>query len=190
MFERFTDRARRVVVLAQEEARVLRHSHIGTEHLLLGLVAEREGVGAWTLHAHDLDLRKVRAAVEKFVGVGQNEPTGHIPFTPRCKAVMELSLREALMLGHSYVGTEHLLLGLCREGEGIAAQIVKQADSLADIRSTCLRRLQQTATPPFFSTATTALPPLHLHGAATQARLEAVEARLTQVERQLRGESA
>jgi Clp amino terminal domain, pathogenicity island component len=124
MFERFTDRARRVVVLAQEEARLLNHDYIGTEHLLLGLVHEGEGVAALALTGLDISLEGVRSEVKAIVGQGRQAPGGHIPFTPRAKKVLELSLREALQLGHNYIGTEHILLGLIREGEGVAAQVL------------------------------------------------------------------
>ena len=124
MFERFTDRARRVVVLAQEEARALDHSHIGTEHLLLGLIREGDGVAARALESLGISLQAVRQQVGEIVGRGQQAPSGHIPFTPRAKMVLELSLREALQLGHNYIGTEHILLGLIREGDGVAAQVL------------------------------------------------------------------
>lgn len=117
MFERFTDRARRVVVLAQDEAKALNHNYIGTEHLLLGLISEGEGVAAKALESLDISLEAVRAQVEEIIGHGTSTPTGHIPFTPRAKKVLELSLREALQMNHSYIGTEHILLGLIREGE-------------------------------------------------------------------------
>jgi ATP-dependent Clp protease ATP-binding subunit ClpA len=126
MFERFTDRARRVVVLAQEEARMLNHNYIGTEHLLLGLIHEGEGVAAKALESMSISLEGVRQQVEEIIGQGQAAPTGHIPFTPRAKKVLELSLREALQLGHNYIGTEHILLGLIREGEGVAAQVLQK----------------------------------------------------------------
>ncbi|MFE6647845.1 ATP-dependent Clp protease ATP-binding subunit [Nocardioides sp. NPDC057772] len=126
MFERFTDRARRVVVLAQEEARMLSHNYIGTEHILLGLIHEGEGVAAKALESLDISLEAVRNQVEEIIGQGQQAPSGHIPFTPRAKKVLELSLREALQLGHSYIGTEHILLGLIREGEGVAAQVLQK----------------------------------------------------------------
>ena len=116
MFERFTDRARRVVVLAQEEARILSHNYIGTEHILLGLLREGEGVAAKALESLGLRLEAVRQQVEEIIGKGQQAPSGHIPFTPRAKKVLELSLREALQLGHDYIGTEHILLGLLSEG--------------------------------------------------------------------------
>ncbi|MDO5495420.1 MAG: ATP-dependent Clp protease ATP-binding subunit [bacterium] len=124
MFERFTDRARRVVVLAQEEARMLNHNYIGTEHILLGLIHEGEGVAAKALESMGVSQEAVRAQVVEIIGEGQNSPTGHIPFTPRAKKVLELSLREALQLGHNYIGTEHILLGLIREGEGVAAKVL------------------------------------------------------------------
>ena len=124
MFERFTDRARRVVVLAQEEARLLRHDYIGTEHLLLGLIHEREGVAARALESLDISLEAVRGEVEQIIGEGRTAAGGQVPFTPRAKKVLELSLREALALGHNYIGTEHILLGLVREGGGVAAQVL------------------------------------------------------------------
>ena len=127
MFERFTDRARRVVVLAQEEARLLDHNFIGTEHILLGLLHEGEGVAAKVLTSFDVDLDAVRVLVREIIGArpeGDEPVVGHIPFTPRAKKMLELSLREALQLGHNYIGTEHILLGLIREGEGVAAQIL------------------------------------------------------------------
>ena len=124
MFERFTDRARRVVVLAQEEARMLNHGYIGTEHILLGLIHEGEGVAAKALESLGISLDGVREQVQEIIGPGQESPSGHIPFTPRAKKVLELSLREALQLGHNYIGTEHILLGLIREGEGVAAQVL------------------------------------------------------------------
>src|SRR5258706_470506 len=124
MCERFTDRARRVVVLAQEEARTLNHNYIGTEHVLLGLIHEGEGEAAKALESLGISLEAVRQQVEQIIGQGQQAPSGHIPFTPRAKKVLELSLREALQLGHNYIGTEHILLGLIREGEGVAAQVL------------------------------------------------------------------
>src|SRR5260370_35689821 len=124
MFERFTDRARRVVVLAQEEARMLNNNYIGTEHGLLGLIHEGEGAAAKALESLGISLEAVRQQVEEIIGQGQQAPSGHIPFTPRAKKVLELSLREALQLGHDYIGTEHILLGLIREGEGVAAQVL------------------------------------------------------------------
>lgn len=135
MFERYTDRARRVIVLAQEEARMLSHNFIGTEHLLLGLIHEGDGVAAQALTALDISLEAVRSQVEEIIGQGNETPAGHIPFTPRAKKVIELSLREALQLGHNYIGTEHVLLGLIREGEGVAAQVlVKLGAELTTVR--------------------------------------------------------
>ena len=131
MFQRFTDRARRVVVTAQEEARMLNHTNVGTEHILLGLIHEGEGVAAKALESLGIGLDAVRQQVEEIIGQGQHMPSGHIPFTPRAKKVLELSLSEAVQLGHNYVGTEHLLLGLLREGDGVAAQVlVKRGASL------------------------------------------------------------
>ena len=142
MFERFTDRARRVVVLAQEEARLLNHNYIGTEHILLGLIHEGEGVAAKALESMGISLEAVRAQVEEIIGQGQQAPSGHIPFTPRAKKVLELSLREALQLGHNYIGTEHILLGLIREGEGVAAQVlVKLGADLPRVRQQVIQLL-------------------------------------------------
>jgi ATP-dependent Clp protease ATP-binding subunit ClpC len=142
MFERFTDRARRVVVLAQEEARMLNHNYIGTEHILLGLIHEGEGVAAKGLEALGISLEAVRSQVEEIIGQGQQAPAGHIPFTPRAKKVLELSLREALQLGHNYIGTEHILLGLIREGEGVAAQVlVKLGADLNRVRQQVIQLL-------------------------------------------------
>src|SRR5437016_2245241 len=142
MFERFTDRARRVVVLAQEEARMLNHNYIGTEHILLGLIHEGEGVAAKALESLGISLEAVRSQVEEIIGQGQAAPTGHIPFTPRAKKVLELSLREALQLGHNYIGTEHILLGLIREGEGVAAQVlVKLGADLSRVRQQVIQLL-------------------------------------------------
>ncbi|MEA5645446.1 MAG: ATP-dependent Clp protease ATP-binding subunit [Cutibacterium granulosum] len=143
MFERFSDRARRVVVLAQDEAKALNHNYIGTEHLLLGLVSEGEGVAAKALTSLGISLEAVRAQVEEIIGRGTTTPTGHIPFTPRAKKVLELSLREALQMNHSYIGTEHLLLGLIREGEGVAAQVlIRLGADLNTVRNTVLQLLQ------------------------------------------------
>ena len=140
MFERFTDRARRVVVLAQEEARLLNHNYIGTEHILLGLIHEGEGVASKALESLGISLEQVREQVQDIIGPGQQAPTGHIPFTPRAKKVLELSLREALQLGHNYIGTEHILLGLIREGEGVAAQVlVKLGADLGRVRQTVIQ---------------------------------------------------
>ncbi|MGN6404695.1 ATP-dependent Clp protease ATP-binding subunit [Sinomonas sp.] len=142
MFERFTDRARRVVVLAQEEARMLNHNYIGTEHILLGLIHEGEGVAAKALESLGISLDGVREQVQEIIGQGQQAPSGHIPFTPRAKKVLELSLREALQLGHNYIGTEHILLGLIREGEGVAAQVlVKLGADLNRVRQQVIQLL-------------------------------------------------
>ena len=142
MFERFTDRARRVVVLAQEEARMLNHNYIGTEHILLGLIHEGEGVAAKALESLGISLEAVRQQVEEIIGQGQQAPSGHIPFTPRAKNVLELALREALQLGHNYIGTEHILLGLIREGDGVAAQVlVKLGGDLNRVRQQVIQLL-------------------------------------------------
>ena len=142
MFERFTDRARRVVVLAQEEARLLNHNYIGTEHILLGLIHEGEGVAAKALESLGISLEAVREQVEEIIGQGGSSPSGHIPFTPRAKKVLELSLREALQLGHNYIGTEHILLGLIREGEGVAAQVLtKLGADLSRVRQQVIQLL-------------------------------------------------
>jgi len=142
LFERFTDRARRVVVLAQDEAKMLNHNYIGTEHILLGLIHEGEGVAAKALEQMGISLEAVRSEVEEIIGHGQTVPTGHIPFTPRAKKVLELSLREALQMNHSYIGTEHILLGLVREGEGVAAQVlIKLGADLNRVRNTVLQLL-------------------------------------------------
>jgi ATP-dependent Clp protease ATP-binding subunit ClpC len=142
MFERFTDRARRVVVLAQEEARMLNHNYIGTEHILLGLIQEGDGVAAKALESLGISLEGVRGQVVEIIGHGQEAPSGHIPFTPRGKKVLELSLREALQLGHNYIGSEHILLGLIREGEGVAAQVlVKLGADLNRVRQQVLQAL-------------------------------------------------
>ena len=143
MFERFTDKARRVVVHAQEEARRVNHNYIGTEHLLLGLLREKEGVAAKALASMDISLEDVRGQVEEIIGRGETMPAGNIPFTPRAKKVLELSLRESIQLGHNYIGSEHLLLGLVREGEGVAAQVlVKQGAGLDAVRGAVLKLLE------------------------------------------------
>lgn len=142
MFEQFTDRARRVMVLAQEEARLLQHNFIGTEHLLLGLIHEGEGVGAKTLESLGITLEPVRAAVTRTIGAAGMSTTGSPPFTPRAKRVLELSLREALDLKHHYIGTEHLLLGILSEGEGVGAQVLVQLGAeLPDVRARVLEVL-------------------------------------------------
>jgi hypothetical protein len=147
MFERFTNRARSVVKLAQEEARRLDHDHIGTEHVLLGMLREPDGIGARALVALGVSLDEVRADVERIIGRGKGAPAGHIPFTPRAKKVLELSLREALKLHHNYIGTEHIVLGLVREGEGVAAKIlVESGADLPEVRQEVLRLLSIGAT--------------------------------------------
>jgi ATP-dependent Clp protease ATP-binding subunit ClpA len=150
MFERFTDRARRVVVLAQEEARMLNHNYIGTEHLLLGLIHEGHGVAAQALESAGISLEAVRQQVEQIIGRGQQPPRGHIPFTSRAKQVMELAMRESDALGHVYIDTEHLLLGLIREGHGVAAQVqVRLGGDLNSVRQEVIRLLPpQPATGP------------------------------------------
>src|ERR1700760_3208777 len=143
MFERFTGKARHVIVLAQEEARLLSHNYIGTEHILLGLLGEPESVAGTVLASFQLTRDSTRAEVEDRVGRGKKAPSGHIPFTPRAKKTLELSLREALALGHNYIGTEHILLGLIREGDGVAASILTEHGGLDAIRAAVIA-----ATPP------------------------------------------
>ncbi|MDQ4144169.1 MAG: hypothetical protein M3198_10590, partial [Actinomycetota bacterium] len=161
MFERFTERARQVVVLAQEEARILKHNYIGTEHILLGLLREEEGLAARVLESLDITVERVRAQVVRIVGSGEEVTSGQIPFTPRAKKVLELALREALSLGHNYIGTEHILLGLVRENEGVAARILLDFDADSEkIRNEVIRMLSApgrhpgaSAVEPFFGTA-------------------------------------
>lgn len=184
VFERFTDRARRVTVLAQEEARQLSHNYIGTEHILLGLLHEGEGVAAQALVAMGIKVEDVRTQVEQIIGQGQQSPAGHIPFTPRAKKVMELSLREALQLGHNYIGSEHIVLGLVREGEGGGAQILQRLDIDAEeLRRgilTVLRSRQQSRPPPgIFAAGGGGM-------SAIESRLTAMEERLERIERLLR----
>jgi hypothetical protein len=180
MFERFTDRARRVVVLAQEEARRLNHAHIGTEHLLLGLIREGEGVAARALEALGINRAAVRREVEEIVGRGQQPPPGHIPFTPRAKKVLELSLRESNQLGHNYIGTEHILLGLLREGEGVAAQVlVKMGVDLNRVRQQVMELLRgYTGDRPSAGSRERARPPDDV-----LARLDSLDQRLEAIER-------
>jgi ATP-dependent Clp protease ATP-binding subunit ClpC len=148
MFEKFSDRARRVVVLSQEEARLLNHNYIGTEHILLGLVHEDEGVAARALRSLNVRLDAVRGEVEEIIGQGGSPPSDHIPFTPRAKKVLELSLREAIQLGHNYIGTEHVLLGLVREGEGVACQVlVKLGAELPKVRARVLQLVAESSGP-------------------------------------------
>jgi ATP-dependent Clp protease ATP-binding subunit ClpC len=179
MFERFTDRARRVIVLAQNEARDLGHDHIGTEHILLALIDEGDGVAARALEALGVDRNAVRQQIEEIIGRGERAPEGHIPFTQRAKKVLELSLREALQLGHHHIGTEHLLLGLIREGDGTAAQV------LVSLGVDLNRTRQQVI--------------VLLHGRVPEAagsaddlkeRLATVAARLAVIERKLRDEGS
>lgn len=142
MFERFTDKARRVVVLAQEEARMLNHAYIGTEHILLGLIHEGEGAAAQALKGFGISLEDVRQEIQTIIGQGQQATSGLLPLTPRTRKVMELALREALAQGHNYIGTEHILLGLIREGEGVAAQVlVKLGADLNMVRTTVIETL-------------------------------------------------
>ncbi len=141
MFERFTDRARRVVVLAQEESQRLSHNYIGSEHLLLGLLAEREGVAARALESLNVTLTAAREQVEEIIGPGQQTPRGHIPFTPRAKKILELALREALTTGSEVIDTEHLLLGLIDEGDGVGAQILQRLGATAQAVREAVARL-------------------------------------------------
>jgi ATP-dependent Clp protease ATP-binding subunit ClpA len=183
MFERFTDRARRVVAQAQEEARRLDHGYIGTEHILLGLLHEGQGVAARALESLGISLEAVRQQVEEIIGRGQQAPSGHIPFTPRAKKVLELSLRESQQLGHNYIGTEHILLGLLREGDGVAAQVlVKLGADLNRVRQQVIQLLdgRQPEEPVPAASATR-----ELSLAEVQARLEAVEQRLTAIEQRV-----
>jgi len=194
MFERFTDRARRVVVLAQEEARMLNHNYIGTEHILLGLIHEGEGVAAKAMESLGISLEAVRAQVEEIIGQGQQAPSGHIPFTPRAKKVLELSLREALQLGHNYIGTEHILLGLIREGEGVAAQVlVKLGADLNRVRQQVIQLLsgyqgkEAVASGPAEGTQSTSLVldqfGRNLTSAAREGKLDPVIGREREIER-------
>jgi ATP-dependent Clp protease ATP-binding subunit ClpA len=181
MFERFTDRARRVVVLAQEEARMLNHNYIGTEHILLGLIHEGEGLAAKALESLGISLDAVRQQVEEIIGQGQQAPSGHIPFTPRAKKVLELSLREALQLGDNYIGTEHILLGLIREGDGVAAQVlVRLGAELNRVRQQVIQLISgeqpQPGRQPQREGAMVA---------EVQARLDVVEGRLAAVEQRV-----
>src|SRR5262245_27825905 len=193
MFERFTDRARRVVVLAQEEARMLNHNYIGTEHILLGLIHEGEGVAAKALESLGISLEGVRQQVEEIIGQEQQAASGHIPFTPRAKKVLELSLREALQLGHNYIGTEHILLGLIREGEGVAAQVlVKLGADLNRVRQQVIQLLSGYQGKEPAGTATEGAPSSSLvldqfgrnyTQSAREAKLDPVIGRETEIER-------
>ena len=174
MLERFTDRARRVVKLAEEEARMLNHNYIGTEHILLGLIHEGEGVGAKALESLGISLEAVRQQVEEIIGQGQQVPSEEIPFTPRAKKVLELSLRESLQLGHTYIGTEHILLGLIREGDGVAAQVlVKLGAGLNQVRQQVITLVSGQQPQP-----DRLLPQASIPVTGVQDRLDAIEARL------------
>jgi hypothetical protein len=179
MLERFTDRARQVVSLAQDEARRLEHNYIGTEHILLGLVSEGDGVAARALESLGIGLDTVRQQVEEIIGQGQQAPFGHIPFTPRAKKVLELSLREALQLGHRHIGTEHILLGLVREGDGVAAQVlVRLGADLNRVRQQVIQLLAgRTAEGPG--------PGLDIRLVMVEQQLAAIELQLTTIERWL-----
>jgi hypothetical protein len=184
MFERFTDRGRRVVVLAQDEARRLDHNYIGTEHLLLGLIREGEGVAARALESLRVGLDAAREQVEEIIGRGQQAPTGHIPFTPRAKKVLELSLVESQQLGENYIGPEHILLGLIREGDGVAAQVlVNLGADLNRVRQQVIQLLHRHQAEEPVPTASAA-GELGLR-VVLQARLEAIERRLTASERRV-----
>ncbi len=195
MFERFTDKARRVIVLAQEESRLFKHGYIGTEHLLLGLIAEGEGIGGQALSASGLDLAVVRVEVEQRVAVGAEQPKAHIPFTPRAKKVLELSLRQAIRLGHDYIGTEHIVLAIIEEGEGVAAQILIARGSLDAIRDDVMGRLVEGGIAPDPSAHRAAAGRrMSAQVLAAQpareivVRLEAIEARLSVIEALLRAQ--
>jgi hypothetical protein len=184
MFQRFTDRARTVVVLAQDEARRLDHNYIGTEHLLLGLIREGEGVAAKALEALGISLDSVRQQVEQIIGRGQQAPSGHIPFTPRAKKVLELSLRESQQLGHNYIGTEHILLGVIHPGDGVARQVlVKLGADPNRVRQQVIRLLQEHSAEESVS-ARSAAQELRLLP-AVKSRLEAAEQRLTAIEQRV-----
>jgi ATP-dependent Clp protease ATP-binding subunit ClpC len=197
MFEKFTDGARRVVVLAQEEARMLLHDYIGTEHILLGLLHEGDGVAAKTLESLGVSLQPARDQVLKLVGRGKRPPSGHIPFTPRAKKVMELSLREALQLGDNFIGTQHILLGLLREGEGVAVQaLVAMGIDLNRVRQQVVQLAGQESPPEDFRatrSAETAEPvvvqqvrvPMHAWMTSVQESLDKIMDRLSAIERHL-----
>jgi ATP-dependent Clp protease ATP-binding subunit ClpC len=181
MFQRFTDRARRVVVLAREEARGLGHDHVGTEHILLGIITEGQGVASKTLDELGISPDAVRQQVEERIGRGEHEPDGNIPFTPRAKRVLELSLREAQQLGHDYIGTEHILLGLIREGDGEAAQVlIGMGADLARARVEVARLLG------IHMAGSAVTPELRAAGAGRlrqiEVRLESIEAKVDAIE--------
>src|SRR5213076_895376 len=193
MFERFTERACQVVVLAQEEARILKHNYIGTEHILLGLLREEEGLAARVLESLDITVERVRAQVVRIVGSGEEVTSGQIPFTPRAKKVLELALREALSLGHNYIGTEHILLGLVRENEGVAARILLDFDADSEkIRNEVIRMLsgpgsrrQQGAGGPEGKKSSKLLDQFgrNLTKLASESKLDPVVCRQTEIER-------
>jgi ATP-dependent Clp protease ATP-binding subunit ClpA len=199
MFERFTDRARRAVVLAQEESRSFSHNYIGTEHLLLGLIHEGEGVASESLRGLGLTLDMARAEVDQRVGRGSEAAKGHIPFTPRAKTVLELSLREALKLNHKYIGTEHILLGLVTEGQGVAAlimlatidgglegvqqNVLARLTELGDVPADVIEQVRERAVSRIKERRTASFEPPSVE---VIARLEAIEARLSAIERLLR----
>ena len=191
MFERFTERARRVVVFAQEEARELNHSYIGTEHLLLGLMRDADSVAAQALQELEIRQDAVREQVTEIIGRGKRAPSSHIPFTPRAKKVLELSLREALQLSHNYIGTEHILLGLIREGEGVAAQVlVKLGGNLAVVREKVIEIIPAAAENVEFTERLRPAGATSLEGilgplAAISDRLDAIATRLDAIERHL-----
>ncbi len=197
MFERFTDKARAVVMHAQEEARGLDHNYIGTEHLLLGLLVDGEGMGAQALVACGIDRDKVRSEVERRIGRGSEAPKGHIPFTPRAKKVLELALRQALRLTHNYIGTEHVLLGILAEGEGVAAQILMtEVDGgIGAVRDAVFDQLGQPPQPlvglegrlaELGRNVRARFPRISIADDETRKRLEAIEARLSAIEQLLR----
>ena len=184
MFQRFTDQARRVVVLAQEEARMLNHNWIGTEHLLLGLIREGDGVAAKALESLGISLQAVRQEVEAIIGQGEQVPSEVIPFTPRSKKVLELSLRESLQLGNNYIGTEHILLGLMRESDGVAAQVlIKLGANLNRVRQQVIQPLHgyQGKEPK----SARRWPQEGAPATEVQARLDVIEARLAAVEQRV-----
>jgi ATP-dependent Clp protease ATP-binding subunit ClpC len=191
MFERFTARARRAVVNAQQEARELNHNYIGTEHLLLGLMREPESVAARALQELKIGQDTVREQVIQIAGRGQRPPSGHVPFTPRAKKVLELSLREALQLSHNYIGTEHILLGLIREGEGVAGQVlVKLGGNLAVVREKVIEIIPAAAENVEFTERLRPAGATSLEGilgplAAISDRLDAIATRLDAIERHL-----
>jgi ATP-dependent Clp protease ATP-binding subunit ClpA len=178
VFDRFTDRARQVIVLAQDEARALRHNYIGTEHLLLGLLREEDGVGRRVLESLSISADSVRLQVVRIVGEGEGEavPAGQIPFTPRAKKVLELALREGLALGHNYIGTEHILLGIARENDGVAARILRELGADAEtIRDAVIRTVPGMSRPPRRESWRRHRRPRRRFGALAMARDEALE---------------